>query len=138
MPTIADLQAEVAHQQRADRIRSAHARLERLLDEQDRLATPWPSAAVRHRRGVVSVAIRHARERLAQLEAEQAVERMVGLPPLLDAPVQARGKPGLPPTWWVGPWPPPQAHAPRTATPPRRTTTRNSASSPAGRRRGRR
>jgi hypothetical protein len=105
-----NLRTELAHQQRADRIAGARRTLDRLQDQQARLeqASPW-SPGYGQRRGDLVVAIRNARQRIAELEAAAETERAFGLQPVLEVSEPVRGRPGTPPTWYL--------EGPRSAAP---------------------
>ncbi len=113
-----NLRTELAHQQRADRLASARHRLDQLRDEQARLEQLSPWDRRRHARaGELVVAIRNAEQRIAELEGAREVERIFNLEPVLEVSEPARGKPGLPPSWYLEA---PRSSAPRPSTPRRR------------------
>ena len=124
-----NLRVELAHQQSADRLNSARRCLDRLQDELDRLAGPWPSAATLKRRGVLTVAVRNAEQHLCELLAVQKVERSLGLEPVLevtDSTSAPAWRPGYPKPWRIDGHKEPQTWrlGPPSASPQRRRPAR--------------
>jgi hypothetical protein len=127
------IRSEVAHRQQADRIRTARTAIDRLKDSQDRLlAVAWPSEANLQRRGALVAQIRDAETHLRELLAVQDVERMFGLPPVLevtDSTSAPDWRPGYPKPWLLRGGTPPQTWR---LGPPARPAARR----PTGKRRG--
>jgi hypothetical protein len=136
---LANLRTELIHERQRNALAGAHRSLDRLEAEQDRLAAMgWNRTPAQSRRlGTVTTVIADTRQRIAELQAIQAVERDFKLEPTLP-PVEVSGSRfGMPPTWYIdGPPAPTRSRAGSATQPASRPAT--AATTPSARGRGQR